>query len=145
MKRQLAVVAALAIAACIQEPPVVMSRVAMKVIGPSGAVSYVEIDTLGRRVSGSISGDVTPQVHNQADSVSPSTARRLFAEARALNDSLLRHEGRAPAEPRGSAVIAIQYSDESESRIVWPVTTPPDDPKLRTLIADLTAQKPGGW
>ncbi len=145
MKRQLAVVAALAIAACIQEPPVVMARIAMKVIAPNGAVSYVEVDTAGRRVSGSISGDVTPQVHNQADSVSRATARRLFVEARALNDSLLRHEGLAPAEPRGSAVIAIQYTDQSESRIVWPAATPPGDPKLRTLVADLTAQKPGGW
>ena len=145
MRIQLAPLALVLAAACIHEPPVVMNRIAMKVVAANGAVSYIEIDTLGARRSGSVSGDLTPVVHDDTSHVARETARRLFDEARALNDSLLRHEGPAPAEPRGSAVIAIQYSDYSQSRIVWPATTPPTDPKLKTLVADLTAQKPGGW
>ena len=145
MTRQFALVAVVLATACIQEPAVVMNRVAMKVIAPNGAVSYLEIDTLGGRRSGSISADLTPLVHDDTGHVDRATVRRLFAEVRALDDSLLRHEGPAPAEPKGSAVIAIQYSDLSESRIVWLASTPPTDPKLKTLAADLTAQKPGGW
>lgn len=140
-----AFVLAAAIASCFSEPPPVMERVAMKVTAANGAVVYVEYDTLGDVRTGRVSGDETPVVQQDSTKVAATQVREIFDAARALDDSMLRHEGPAPAEPRGSAVVAILWTDRSQSRIVWPADSVPTNPALKRLVDRITAHKPGGW
>jgi hypothetical protein len=134
----------LGVAGCIHQDVPVIGRVAMKELAPNGSVRYIEFDTLGHVVIGQQSGDATPVVHEDTASLGRAQVREIFAAANALGDTLLRHEGTAPREPRGSAVIAILWTDQSQSRIVWTAGTEPADPRVKTLLARINKHRSSG-
>ena len=142
--RRLAVILAIGLSACASHgalPAIV--RVAYKDVTDSGAVRYVEFDQAGNVRGGVVVGDSAPSVHEETGRIPSGDAVRLFADASQLGDTLLRQEGDAPAEPRGSQVIAVLFENGSQARIVWPEDRPHADARVQALLRQILAHKVG--
>jgi hypothetical protein len=69
----------------------------------------------------------------------------MFDAARALSDTSQRTLNPSAAEPRGSAVLGLLYSDNTQSRVIWEASKGPADARLKSLVDQITALKHGGW
>ena len=123
----------------------IITGVAMKVIPANGGTAFVVVDSTGRVIGGHMSGDPSPVVREDSARIPVAQSADIFAAARALGDTLLQRAPASLTEPPGSTVIAILFSDDTQSRIVWPMGTEHPDARVNALAAKLAAQRVGGW
>ena len=142
--RRLALLLLLAAAGCGGQDHPPIERVALKITVGS-RVNYLEFDSSGFVRGGHVQGDSAPVVHEDTARIIPADASQIFALAGALGDTLLRHEGDAPAEPPGSEVLGILFANGSQARIVWPAGSEHPDARVRELVHRMLAHKVGGW
>ena len=117
----------------------------MKVLPADGGMAYVAVDSTGKVYGGHLSGGPNPVAREDSANIPVTEARDIFAMARGLGDTLLERATPALAEPPGSTVLAILFSDDSQVRIVWPMGTEHPDARVKALTAKLSAQRIGGW
>jgi hypothetical protein len=133
------------VAACFEEVPIVPVSVALKVMPMTGGTSYVAIDTTGRVQGGHMSGGPRPTVREDSSRVPKALAAELFAEVAALGDTLLRRAPVTIMEPPGTRQIAILFNDDSQVRIVWPLSREHPDDRVNRLALKLMNNRVGGW
>ncbi len=137
--------AALAAAACFSDEPAPATSVALKLLPPNGGTAYIAIDTMGKIMGGHASGGDAPTVREDTASIPRADAAAIFADVRALGDTLLSRTPGNFDEPPGSTEIAVLFGDGSQARIVWPTDRPHPDARVNALAAKLLGHRTPSW
>lgn len=130
---------------CIDDHSAPATSIALKVLPATGGTAYLAIDTTGKVRGGRASGGDAPTVTEDSTTIPKAEAAALFAQARALGDTLLARVSRNFDEPPGSTEIAVLYSDGSQSRIIWPTGSPHPDARVNALAAKLLEHRTRSW